>query len=71
MEILIWVGAALATLGLIGILWCVMVVLNAKRAGLDDDAMKAKLQKIIAWNMGAFLLSALGLMIVVVGIFLA
>ena len=32
--------------------------------------MKAELQKVVALNLGALLLSAFGLMIVVVGIFL-
>ena len=71
MEILIWVGTALAAAGLIGILACVYVVMKARKAALSDEAMRAKLQKVLAWNMGAFMLSAFGLILVVVGIFLA
>jgi hypothetical protein len=71
MESLIWIGAALTISGLIGIFWCVFVVLRARRANLPDAALRAKLQKVVAWNMGAFLLSALGLVMVVVGVFLA
>jgi uncharacterized membrane protein YqjE len=43
----------------------------AKRAGLPEAELRAKLQRIVVINMGALLLSALGLMSVVVGIFLA
>ena len=71
MELLVWIGAALTVLGLAGILGCVVAVLRARRAGLDDAALKAKLQSVVAWNMGAFALSALGLMMVVLGVLLA
>ncbi len=70
MEYLIWIGAAVAVLGLAGILGCVVSVLRAKRQGLDDDAMRARLQRLVAWNMGSLMISALGLAAVVVGIIL-
>ena len=40
----------------------------ARRAGLDETALRAKLQRVIVWNFAALLLSALGLMMVVIGI---
>ncbi|MBD3804805.1 hypothetical protein BMI90_00120 [Thioclava sp. L04-15] len=70
MEFLIWAGAGVSVLGLIGILYCIIAVAKAKRAGLPDDALRAKLQKVVALNMGALFVSVIGLMMVVVGIFL-
>lgn len=71
MEILIWSGAAITLLGLIGLIWCIVKVSRARKQGLDDEALKAELQKVVALNLGALLLSAFGLMMVVVGIFLS
>lgn len=58
-------------LGLFGLIWCILKVSRARKRGLDDDALKAELQKVVALNLGALLLSAFGLMMVVVGIFLS
>ena len=38
--------------------------------GLADEELKAKLAQVMPLNMGALLLSALGLMMIVVGILL-
>ena len=70
MQNLIWIGAAVTLLGLAGLIWCIASVQRARRDGLDDDAMKARLQKVVALNMGALFLSVIGLMMVVVGILL-
>ena len=70
MENLIWIGALVTLVGLAGLIWCVMIALRAKRQGLDENAMKSKLQRVVAINMGALFLSAIGLMMVVVGILL-
>lgn len=69
-DLLIWGGAGLAGLGLAGILWCIFTVARAKRAGLDDAAMRAAMQRVVAVNMGALAASMLGLMAVVLGIML-
>lgn len=71
METLIWVGAAVTLLGLAGLIWCIVRVRRARAKGLGDDALRAELQKVVALNLGALLLSAFGLMLVVVGIFLS
>ncbi len=68
MENLIWIGAAVTLLGLAGLVWCILTVQKARKDGLDDEAMKARLQKVVAMNMGALFLSAIGLMMVVIGI---
>ncbi|OWY05548.1 hypothetical protein B6V75_05400 [Thioclava sp. F1Mire-8] len=70
MENLIWAGAVVSVIGLFGILNCIVKVASAKRAGLPDEELRARLQKIIAINMGALFVSVIGLMMVVLGIFL-
>jgi len=70
MEILVYLGALVAAAGLAGLGWCIWLAFSAKKAGLPDAEMKARLQKIVALNMGAMGLSALGLMMVVIGVML-
>ena len=70
-EALIWVGAGLTLVGLLGLIWCIVIAAKARREGLDDAAMKARLQKVVALNLGVLAISALGLMTVVLGVFLS
>ena len=70
MEMLIWPGAALTLAGLAGLAWAIVRVARAKRAGLDDTALRAVLQKAVAVNLAALAVSAIGLMMVVVGVLL-
>jgi hypothetical protein len=70
MQALIWAGAALTLLGVGGLGYCVLRTIRARRAGLDDAAMRAELQRVVTINLGALGVSALGLMLVVLGIFL-
>jgi hypothetical protein len=71
MDILIWAGAAVSIAGLVGLMWCIFRVWKARRAGLDNDAMRAVLQSVVPVNAGALFLSVIGLMMVVMGIFLS
>ncbi|MBY4892477.1 hypothetical protein A8B78_14715 [Jannaschia sp. EhC01] len=70
MDWLVIGGSAMtvAGLGLLG--YCIYEAFAAKRANLEDEAMRARLQKVVAINMGALFLSVLGLMCVVLGVFL-
>jgi hypothetical protein len=70
MQALIWAGAALTVIGLLGLGYCILRAARAKRAGLDDAAMRAELQRVVAFNLGAVGVSALGLAAVVSGILL-
>lgn len=70
MEILVWIGAALTVAGFAGIVWTIVAVSRARKAGLDDAGLRARLGQILPWNIGAFMLSCLGLMAVVVGVML-
>ena len=68
MEMLIWLGAAVTLVGLGLLVWCIQRVWKARKAGLDDDALRAVLQRIVPLNTGALFLSVIGLMLVVLGI---
>lgn len=68
MEILVWIGAAVSVLGLAGLVWCILRVARAKKSGLSDEDLRAVVQKVVPLNMGALILSVLGLMMVILGI---
>ena len=70
MDIVIWIGTALSIIGLAGIGYTVVAVMRAKRAGLDDDALRAKMSRILPINLIALFVSTIGLMTVVVGVML-
>ena len=67
-DYIIWSGAAISLIGLLGIVWCIARVMRARRASLPDDDMQALLQSILPVNLGALFLSVIGLMMVGVGI---
>ena len=70
METLVWIGAGLTALGLLGVIWSIVLVARARRAGLEDAALRARLQRVLPVNIGSLFVSFLGLMIVVVGVIL-
>ena len=69
-DLLIWAGAGLAVLGLIGLVWCIVTVWRARRAQLPDDEMRAVMARVLPRNLGALFVSVLGLMLVVMGVFM-
>ncbi len=71
MEWLVWCGAGLTALGLVIIAYCIAAAIRVRRANLPDVETRSRLQRIVYLNMGALLISALGLMSVVMGVFLA
>jgi hypothetical protein len=70
MEWVIWIGTGLTLAGVGGLVWCILQALQARRSGLPDAEMRARLQRIVTWNLAALGVSALGLMAVVAGILL-
>ncbi len=46
------------------------MAVKARKAGLSDADLRKRLQKLVALNMGALMVSAIGLMCVVAGIML-
>ncbi len=71
MDWLIIIGTLIALVGLLGLVVSGLRVLRARRAGLDEEALKEAVRSAMTLNMGAFALSALGLMMVVVGVIFA
>jgi hypothetical protein len=71
MDWLILLGTLISAIGLVGLVVSALRVLKARRAGLGEDALKEAVRNAMVLNMGAFALSALGLMMVVVGVILA
>lgn len=71
MELLVWIGAALSLLGLCGLVWTILRVMTARRKIKDDDALRAVIQSVLPYNLGALFVSVIGLMLVIVGIFLS
>ena len=70
MGVLVIVGALVTLVGLGILIGCIVKVARAKRAGLPDEEMRNALQSLVAWNMGALAISALGLILVVTGLVL-
>lgn len=69
-DILIWAGAVITLLGVGALIWCILTVTRARRAGLNEEALRLKMRGVLAVNMGALAASTIGLMLVVLGIFL-
>ncbi|WP_299657389.1 hypothetical protein [uncultured Tateyamaria sp.] len=67
---IIWGGAALSVVGLVGLIWCIAKVWRARAAKLDDVDMRAVMASVLPLNLGALFVSVIGLMLVIVGIFL-
>lgn len=70
MEALIWIGAAISLLGIGGLVWCIVLALRARNSGQPQEEVSKSLQKVVIYNMAALGVSAMGLMLVVLGIFL-
>ena len=70
METLVVVGAIVTLAGLAGLVACIFRVRAARDAALPEAEMRRRLQSAITLNLGAFLLSAIGLGMVVVGLLL-
>lgn len=70
-DLLIWGGTLISLAGLVGLVMCIIYVARARKAQLAEQDMRALLQKALPLNMGALFLSVIGLMLVILGIFLA
>lgn len=71
MEILIGLGVILSVIGIIGIILSIVKVQRAKRDIPDDAELRARIQAVMPLNIGAFFLSMLGLMCVMMGVILS
>lgn len=68
MQLLIWGGALVTLLGIAGLLYVGVKIAAARREGLDDTALRARIQKLLPVNLASLFVSAIGLMMVVIGI---
>lgn len=67
MDILLYIGVAMAVAGLAGIVWCILQALPLRGASADDAAAKARLQSLLFWNAASFGAAFFGLGLGVVG----
>lgn len=70
MAYLIPIGAVVTVAGLLLLIYCIGKIAKARKAKLSDDEMRGVLQGVVPMNLGALLLSGIGLMMVVLGIIL-
>ncbi len=70
MQILIWSGAAITLLGIAGLLFVGLKLGALKRQGLEDTALKARVQGLLPVNLASLFISAIGLIMVITGIIL-
>ena len=68
---MVWSGAALTLAGLAALVYCIAVAARSRAEGLRGPAMQIRLRRLVAVNLAALALSALGLMAVVVGVMLS
>lgn len=69
-ESMIWAGAGMTLLGVGILLWCILHAARVWRARLGENELRAALMALLPVNLGAVFLSAIGLMLVVLGIIL-
>ena len=69
-DMLVWGGAVLTLLGLAALFWCIVTVVRLRRTTPGQEEFRTRMQRVIAVNMGALMVSALGLICVVLGIIL-
>ncbi len=68
MPYLIWPGALLSLLGVLGLAWCILRGLKIRRSGASDAEMRSELQKLFAVNFGSLGVSVIGLALVIMGV---
>lgn len=63
-------GIIVTLLGLLGLFYCIFKGLQARRAGIVGEELTERLKSLVAINLISFLLSAIGLGLVVVSVIL-
>lgn len=69
-DALILFGTVLTIAGFMGLIWCILRIMRARRETEDEVALRDALQSALPLNFGALALSVLGLMCVSIGIIL-
>ena len=68
MLILIWGGALLSVLGLIGLLFSMYKVAKAKKNNTSDQELRDSIKAAMPLNLASMFVSVLGLMSVIIGV---
>ena len=71
MGVMIVIGAVLAVLGLIGVLWCIRKAAWMKNAELDAESARAEINRLIFAHMAAIGAAFLGMGLLVTGLLLS
>ena len=71
MVILIWGGAAVSIVGLIGLLFSMYKVASAKKKITSDEELRISIQAAMPLNLASLFLSVLGLMSVTIGVLIS
>ena len=71
MVILIWGGAVLSIVGLIGLLFSMFKVASAKKNTRSDEDLRVSIQAAMPLNLASLFLSVLGLMSVTIGVLIS
>ncbi|MEM7210340.1 MAG: hypothetical protein AAF479_00390 [Pseudomonadota bacterium] len=71
MTAMIVIGTVLALGGLGGVIWCIRHAAWLRKAELDDDAIKAELNKLIFGHMAAIGTAFMGLGVLVMAVLLS
>jgi len=70
LTLIVFAGLVLVVAGLGGLGYCIREGYRIRRANLPPDVVTSKLHRLIAVNLGAVALAALGLAVLVVGLVL-
>ncbi|MEM7742879.1 MAG: hypothetical protein AAF409_04130 [Pseudomonadota bacterium] len=65
-----WIGGVMSTLGLLGVLWCIRKAAWLRGAQMDDEALRAELNRLIFGHMAAIGTAFLGLGLLTVSLLL-
>lgn len=65
---MIWTGAGVTLIGVVGLIGCVIYAIRLRRAGLPEAEFRAALKRGVMWNTAALFVSVVGLMLVILGI---
>lgn len=63
-------GAIVTIIGLSGLIYCILKAFRAKKSGLKGEELSKQLKKLVLVNLISLFLSAIGLVLVIVGILL-
>lgn len=70
MIIAAWIGGVMSVLGLLGVLWCIRKAAWLRGAEMDDDSMRAELNRLVFGHTAAIGLAFLGLGLLTFGLLL-